>query len=888
MNEFLVALRWYLGVQFFAVVSLPLCLRLCRRLPDRGYSLSKPFGLLLSGWVFWILGTTGLVRNTAGGVIVAAATVALAGLALHFRHRGGISLPPWQVILATEILFLVAFGAWCLVRAQTPAIEPTYGEKWMEIALLRGILRSDVFPPNDPWLSGYSISYYYFGYLIMGMVTRLTGVLPSIAFNLSTATLFGLTCTGAFGIVFDLVTAGARSPAAKPNGGRSKEWGRLMVRALLAGLLAAVLVAAMGNLEGLLESVYSRGLGPPEFWAWLDIEGIEGAPPPSETGSWQPTGFRWWWHSSRVVQDYLGGVELLVLIDETPVFSFLLGDLHPHVLGLPFALLAIGLSLNVFLRAFQTPGELTVRVLRWDIELPLAPWELIACGLVLGGLGFLNTWDLPIYFGLFVGAYAVGRLAERPPSWARLARGILLLSVSILLAAAVPYLPYWLGFQSQAGGPRPHLGSGTRMHQFVVAFSPVCFPAAAYVALEFRRRGLSISKCLYYTAIGVAGILVGAAVVLSMVVLLVRLELLPATGPFYYVDLWLSGEPIPGLEGVEQGWHLVLAILRGHLWPPEAAPRFLGLVGDILAAPIWVSAGLVALLIAAAKLIVPGAGEEEPSVPGEVEREQPVRRFVLLLIGMAALLALAVEYVYIDDVFHQRYNTAFKFWFQVWVLWGLAGAYALSQPWSAGSVGSESAAARRGSIAVLVVCGLVVGGGLLLPALAIPSRAMESEAPPTLDGAAYLAGSHADERGLAEWVSGGKWHQDDYYAIQWLNETIDGAPVILEAPGSNRVSFQYDGRVSAHTGLPTLLGWGGHEDQWRGSYEIQALREPDIETLYTSEDLAEVQALLEKYDIEYVYVGALERSRYPAEGLAKFAQLMDTAYREGTVTIYSR
>ncbi|MBE9508789.1 MAG: hypothetical protein IMY86_12160, partial [Chloroflexi bacterium] len=229
----------------------------------------------------------------------------------------------------------------------------------------------------------------------------------------------------------------------------------------------------------------------------------------------------------------------------------------------------------------------------------------------------------------------------------------------------------------------------------------------------------------------------------------------------------------------------------------------------------------------------------------------------LLLFATGALLVLSVEYIYLKDHFHVRMNTVFKLYFQAWVLWSIAGAYAL-----AGFI-------RRGGTRVVVsgIAVLLIVAGLIYPVLAIPKRADEQGGPATLDGAAYLV----------------QVHPDDYAAIAWLNENVSGAPVILEIPGG---AYDYEGRVSAHTGLPTLLGWSGHEGQWRGGYEEQGRRQPDIEALYTSVDADEVLTLLDKYGISYVYVGPLERSRYPGDGLAKFAGLMDTVYDVGSATIY--
>ena len=150
------------------------------------------------------------------------------------------------------------------------------------------------------------------------------------------------------------------------------------------------------------------------------------------------------------------------------------------------------------------------------------------------------------------------------------------------------------------------------------------------------------------------------------------------------------------------------------------------------------------------------------------------------------------------------------------------------------------------------------------------SRAGGFDHRPNLDGTAYLAAAQPD----------------DHAAIAWLNENVDGAPVILEKPGNGGSSYVYEGRVSALTGLPTLLGWAGHEGQWRGSYEVQSAREPDIATIYNTLSVDQALTLLDKYGITYVYVGLLERSEYDPRGLEKFGRFMATVYQYDSVTIY--
>ena len=960
MNQIALAFRWYLVVQVFGLAALPLCLRFFRHLPDRGYGLSKPLGLLLTGWAFWLLTTFGWLHNTAGTVLVALVLLATLGLLLpsstrsSFTHSSSTSSSPahwlrehWRVILITEVLFALTFAAWCIVRAYMPRIETAGGEKWMEIGFLRAILRSGTLPPHDPWLSGFAISYYYFGYLIVAMLTRLAAVPPSIAFNLGIATLFALACTGAFSLVYNLIAAEGRGWVDKGTGrqgdGEARGWGdggmgrqgdgetggwgdggmgrqgdgeaggwgdegRVGERfAILGGLLGPLLLVVMGNLEGLLEVLHARGVGPASFWQWLDVRSLNVAPPPFAEGSWVPSRFMWWWQASRVLHDYTPWGTEQEVIDEFPAFSFILGDMHPHVLALPFVLLALALALNLYLQITNSEWRIANSESRAGnpysplsalqsllSDLPLAFWEFLIYALCLGGLGFLNTWDFPIYLFIVASVYTLAHLRLTPdvsrltpdvsrltpdasrltPDASRLTFDVsrfthhvsrfTLLFVTLLVAGLFLYLPFWLGFQSQAGGILPNLFNGTRLPQFVVMFGPLILIAALFVADQGRRDGVRAGEVARWTLV-VALVILGALVlVLGLVVALVWLDVIPPQGPAVYLAAWLRGGPIPGLEDVPDASSLISRSLVARLLDPvvlEPAPLLLRIVitvQSIIQSPLWTALGLTALLTTIALLIRKQVTSIQQQASGVRNSQFAIRNFALLLFTTGALLTLVVEFVYLRDHFGTRMNTVFKFYFQAWVVWAIAGAYAL-----AGFV-------RRGRVGVVILVTLLVAAGLVYPALAIPARARDYGGPPTLDGAAYLA----------------KTQPDDYAAIAWLNENVAGTPVILEAPGDRFRAYVYEGRVSAHTGLPTLLGWAGHEHQWRGDYDEPARREPDIEALYTSVDPNQALTLLDKYDISYVYVGPVERARYPAAGLAKFGQLMETVYDTGSVTIY--
>jgi len=183
-----------------------------------------------------------------------------------------------------------------------------------------------------------------------------------------------------------------------------------------------------------------------------------------------------------------------------------------------------------------------------------------------------------------------------------------------------------------------------------------------------------------------------------------------------------------------------------------------------------------------------------------------------------------------------------------------------------GSLLARGAATAWGIVtATLVIC------GLSYTAAAATAKAGGFAGQPTLDGTRYIE----------------QYRPDDYAAIQWLRANAAPDAVMLEATGGSYTEYNW---VSAHTGIPTLLGWGGHELQWRGNYDEPARREPDIQTIYKSVDAAKTQALLDAYGIDYVYVGQLERAKYGVNQavLRKFDHMMKRVFEQGNVIIYAR
>lgn len=807
---------WYFALSLLGLATFPLAYFLLPGLADRGYAFSRALGLLVWGYAYWMLGSLGVLRNDPGGLVFA--LIVLLALSGWAATRIGVDgfLEWWArqrgAVLVAELLFLAAFVGMAYLRGKNPDLAST--EKPMELMFITSILRSPAFPPHDSWLAGYAISYYYFGYVKTAMLAMLTSVSAPVAFSLMLATVFALGGMGAWGVAYNLLEAVRQRGAEEQRSREEKEVRNTQygLRNAFFALLAPLFVLVVSNVEGFLEVLHARGIGwgdgQGRFWQWLDLKDL--ASPPAAPPSWMPSRFLWWWRASRVVNDVDYAGRPIEVIDEFPFFSFLLGDLHPHVLAIPFAFLAIGLALNLFLST--EPGA--VHLFGFRLRLSKITFGLAA--LALGGLAFLNTWDFPIYLALFAGAYTLRRAEAEGWSWMRLA-DFAGLGAALGVAGVVLYLPFYIGFSSQAGGILPNVLNPTRGAHLWVMFGTLFVPLFLFLAFQVRSRAGNVR----------VGFLLGLGCAAALFVFALLLVGAAALTPEGAGAVSLLGAPDAG------------AFLREAL-----ARRVVGAGG-------WGT--LVILLgLAAGSLVQKDDADAQPFSSG---RGDAPARFAVLLILTGGLLVLGPEFVYLRDQFGTRMNTVFKFYYQAWLLWGTAAGF------GAAFLLQALGGAKRAGLATLIV--LCAGLGLVYPVLSVQTRTNGFSQPWTLDGtgSSYLRGG-------------------DVAAVEWLKTAPIGT--LVEAVGGSYSGF---GRIASHSGMPSLINWPGHQSQWRGGGEEMGTRMADVETIYRSGSWAETEALLEKYDVRYVYVGDLERGTYPVNE-AKFRRFLRVVYEAGGVVIY--
>ena len=795
------ALSWYIAIQLLGILAFPAAFVLFKRLPDRGFTLAKPAAIAFFSYVLWMLGLSHIAPNTQLTIIAVLVVAAVPGIYLFRKNLSEIknfSRQNWPMLLAAEFLFLTFFLMWLGIVSEVPAINHT--EKPMDFGFMNAVLQSRYFPPEDPWLSGSSISYYYFGHFMMAFMTQLTGVSSSVGYNLGVSLIPGLVAIGAFGLVYNLI---------RLSGGSLKA-------GVVFGSAGPVLILLAGNLEGALEFVHLQGWGGNGFWEWIGIKGLDGG----DTGSGVFPDSQWWWFRASRVIDTLaaGGQSLDYTITEFPVFSFILGDLHPHVMSLPFVILGLALTLNFFLSAERLG-------LPWLRD---HAWESAALAVFIGSLAFINIWDFPVVAAMFGAAALVKAYGEHDGNITRSLGGATIIVVPILLLAVILFLPFYNDFEAQTSGILPLRDVNTRPFLLFLVLGPLILLAVSFLVRQIPdlRRPTDDDSS-------------GAVLVLTVV----------AT-PFL---LWVA-----------------MAFIA--TWIDDGSRAALGEIGGRM---ILVIPGLLLVGLAGFSAMQRNRLKVEPTLA-----------FPLLLAGLAFFLLVGAETFYVVDQFggaFRRMNTVFKFYYQAWLLLGIVGAYGLYYLWSARSSLNWPVSISRylgvgrfvwvATVAVLLVASFYYPVGAVLDRTGV-LREGHTVSDNTLDGLDFLKRPAPGE----------------YAAIEWLRDEAPWGRMV-EAVGDDYSEFA---RISSSTGLPTLLGWKGHELQWRRSSSFQG-REEDVRTIFSSNDSGKVRSLLDSYDVRYVYLGSRERRTYGGENLVNFAVspgttnpngFLRTAFEQDDVIVY--
>jgi uncharacterized membrane protein len=240
--------------------------------------------------------------------------------------------------------------------------------------------------------------------------------------------------------------------------------------------------------------------------------------------------------------------------------------------------------------------------------------------------------------------------------------------------------------------------------------------------------------------------------------------------------------------------------------------------------------------------------------------------YVLILGAIAVYLLFAAELFFVHDLFSNRMNTVFKFYYQAWIVLSVVGGYGSYVWWKHHPklVGVTRVGSRT-AIGVLIV---VIISSLYFPVAAAVSKTVASGLGPDLDGLSFMKARDEDELNVIRDISKISGHDD----------------VLVEAVGG---SYSEYSRISGSTGVPTPLGWEFHEKQWHGSTDLFSDRKSDLETLYTTNDRSEIDEIIAKYSLTMVVVGPRERSTYGNIDMTMFDTIGDRIIEHGFYTVFS-
>ncbi len=920
-NSGIAVIWWWFVVALLGWIAWPYAFGIFRPLRDRGYLFSRSLGWLISGWLLWWLASLGWIQNSVRSAWSVVLLLGIGGAFLaYFQRRSLLRYlhKNWPLIVCAELIFAIAFGLFVMIRLLNPDLwQPWFGgEKFMEFAFLNGILRSPTFPPVDPHFAGGQINYYYFGIYLVAYLIKLTGIYAEVAFNLAIPTLFALTVSNAFAVAYSAVrdrrsadsgliasdpgfpdlapadqpaddlaepddtgdsigspstvqepmslvdeppassdaelatdvptapssqsveAAMAEQVADQPNSATELVDPAGWRHGIVIALLAPLFVTILGNLDGFAQLVRSFArTGESTFSS--AVPGLDGIVRAVSAISSDPTLPSYdFWGPSRVIPS---------TINEFPFWSFLFADLHPHLIGIPFSLLFLGILLALFLE----PAGWSEHRLRGSALLALL-------SLMLGTLATVNLWELPTYLGLGLLAFMVSQFyRDGYIQWGR----TVVFGVLYLFGAFLAYWPFFSTYQNIGASGVGMVRAGDKLGIWLLIWGLFFFVLTSWIFFAASRpagpRQVEAGQHVRPT---------GVERTLSMS--LRRFDRLPRV---LYLQRLIVKRSTLAYELAR--WIVPLALLAA-------------------AVALWMDRAVLALclpLLGLAFLLLWRRGREADA--GSI--------FVALLAVTGFAILAGTQVVYLKDFLQggdwYRMNTLFKFFSQVWVIWGVAAAIALPRLWRGFVLRQQTPVADRDvkskRIWRYVWAGLLVlliAASLAYPLFGTPARVDQrliGWRPPlgTLNGLAFM------ENGTYTWPDAGNVVEleHDWAAIQWLLENVRGNPVLVE---SAEVDYYRAGgtRVASLTGLSGLRGMHASEQRYG---DLVGERDGLHREFWNTADVDRTIELMDDLDVALIYVGQLERHQHRA-GVEKLEQmasegLLIPIYGNDRVTIYA-
>jgi uncharacterized membrane protein len=402
VNDIPSILIWWLFFFILGIISMPITFSFFRGFYDRGWAFSKIIGLLTVSYGAFLFSIIRIIPLSQGTLI--GFTLLWGGINAYVYTKNKKPLnaeviKQKRTIILSEVLFALGLIFWAFVRAHQPDINGL--EKFMDYGFINTLLRSDYLPPADMWAAGLPINYYWYGHYVTALIIKVTNISAAVGYNLMLATILGLALTCAFSIVSTLIETFYNK-----NGTSTIKVDKRII--VIGALLSSLLLSFGGNFH---TPFYVLKNGAEKYW-YPDATRFIGYNPETEDKT----------------------------IHEFPQYSYVVADLHGHLLNVPFVLLFIGFLLRAVINSPQS-----LRGMKHSFSY-LAP-----LGFLLAVMFMTSTWDFGNY-NILTGI-TFGYLALREKK----------VTLDAIFAALVPTLkvfglglffalPFILNFESIAQG----------------------------------------------------------------------------------------------------------------------------------------------------------------------------------------------------------------------------------------------------------------------------------------------------------------------------------------------------------------------------------------------------------------------------------------------------
>ena len=894
---------WWSMFYLYGWATFPLVSYFFRDFVSAGYGFSRSLGILLTTGAVWLISYLGIWESfNRPMTIVMFFILAAVCWGIPATRDSAVSALSQKSnvyhILGEEVLFIAVLGFLCFCKGMYPQINGE--EKLMNFGFMNSMLRYNGLPAKDPWLAGKPINYYYYGQYIFSYLTKMLGTKPEVAYSISMCSAIALPFATAFSLGQLFLDAL-----------RQKRDCQVSTWYLpFAGLLSGVCTIFIGNSHSFFYDEQSFG-NKMLFWKIWEKLGIN----VGETGGFfYPNSTRFIGHNPNPkALDITAKADYT--IHEFPFYSYLIGDLHAHVVSMTIVLLIIAFIFIAVYRA-KFPDKHDTQMYHFnhfkvnlvnEMGYILRP-EFFFCAYLLGLAQMCNYWDFLIYFvfcsmGLLV--YQARRSSYLVTFSSFLVfifeiGGILGVYLkfggNVFFHFTLQVLVFVIAFLLTTGCPSAFSRTGTAM--------AMLFSASSLISLSFNSHFEMISNFIApvdrHTSVFQFLIVwfVHLLIPLSLVVLVIatrRQGIAKEKKPILPDPLSLKKPDRPiaySYAGKASSDSASGDFSENSSSDPDMDPDADPDIAPEAEEGIKVSFPKRSDKASAAKA---SEKEAEPSEESfEPENDTP-RLFLLLgylfnmleygfaklgdnllcrffrkrsivdifMVGMTfvgIMLLLAPEIMYVRDIYgadNQRANTMFKFTFAGFIILSLVMAYTVFRFMAHMTrQGNLSYWGLTVSIVMLIVI-LAIPGHYTIRALDQRSGKISRENYKGLDGTAYLPNCVPTEYTYNDQnkrVAGAMIPYEE--AIDWLNENVEGSRNICEAYG-----YSYTERciVAAYTGLPDVVGWQTHEWLWHfqgwinpETGEFESDPEKDVLQLYVYPRQHDVATIYTSTDVAEV------------------------------------